>query len=297
MSETLTVRELLAQTTDVVGSRHEARWLVEVATSLDGDELTGALDEPVTERMVGHLDAMLARYRSGEPLQYVLGRWGFRRLDLCIDRRALIPRPETELVAELAIELAGAVPAPRLVADLGTGSGAIGLSLAAELPIDGTTVWITDSSDDALALARANLAGLGRPARNVRISLGSWFEALPVDQRFDVIVSNPPYVALGSPDLEKSVNDWEPASALFAGPDGLDDIYVLIAGAPEHLVGGGWLVLEIGADQGQAVEALLRAACYSHIEIRPDLAGRDRIALARFDGPSVELGGGGTVGG
>jgi release factor glutamine methyltransferase len=277
----LTVRLLWAQTSEVLGERHEARWLCEEAVALDGDQFVDALDEPVTERMVAHLDSMVARYRAGEPLQYVLGRWGFRHLDLAIDRRVLIPRPETELVAGVAIELATAVPAPRLVADLGTGSGAIGLSLAAELPLVGTTVWITDSSADALAVARANLAGIGRAARNVRLGLGPWFDALPAGERFDVIVSNPPYVADESPDLTEAVRQWEPAGALFAGHDGLDDIRQLIAGAPAHLVDGGWLVLEIGADQGDAVRDLLSHAGCVELEIRRDLAGHDRIAVGR----------------
>jgi release factor glutamine methyltransferase len=277
----LTVRDLWAQTTDALGSRHQARWLVEVATSLDATDFDAGLDDPVTERMVAHLDAMVARYRAGEPLQYVLGRWGFRRLDLAVDRRVLIPRPETELVAEVAIELAAAVPAPRRVADLGTGSGAIGLSLAVELALDATEVWITDASPDALAVARANLAGIGRAARNVRVGQGSWFDALPAGVRFDVIVSNPPYVADGSPLLDDSVLGWEPASALFAGPDGLEAIRQLVAGAPAHLAGGGWLVLEIGADQGEAVRALLLGAGYGAVEIRNDLAGHSRIAIGR----------------
>ena len=284
MSDKLTVGDLWSQTTGVVGSRHEARWLVEVATSLTGDELGVALDEPVTERMVNHLDAMVARFRAGEPLQYVLGRWGFRRLDLAVDRRVLIPRPETELVAEVAISLASSFPAPRLIGDLGTGSGAIGLSLADELPIDGTTVWITDASEDALAVASANLAGLGRAGRNVRVGLGSWFQALPAEARFHVIVSNPPYVAVGSPDLESIVGDWEPSRALFAGDDGLDDIRVLINEAPDHLAEDGWLVLEIGSDQGDAVSQLLSAAGFTDIQIRQDLSGHDRIALARTVG-------------
>jgi release factor glutamine methyltransferase len=231
--------------------------------------------------MVSHLDAMVARYRAGEPLQYVLGRWGFRRLDLAVDRRVLIPRPETELVAEAAIALAAAVPHQRVVADLGTGSGAIGLSLAAELPLDGTTVWITDASDDALAVARANLAGIGRAARNVRVAAGSWFDALPGGVRFDVIVSNPPYVAVGSPMLDDAVRDWEPADALFAGTDGLDAIRELVAGAPGHLAGGGWLVLEHGPDQGGAVHALFVDAGYAGVQTRRDLAGRDRFTLGR----------------
>jgi release factor glutamine methyltransferase len=279
--DTITVRELIAQTSEVVGERHEARWLVEVATALDGPELDAALDDPVTERMVAHLDGMVARYRAGEPLQYVLGRWSFRRLDLAVDPRVLIPRPETELVAEVAIELARAVGPTRRVADLGTGSGAIGLSMADELPLDGTEVWVTDASEDALAVARANLAGSGRAARNVRIAAGSWFGALPADLAFDVIVSNPPYVAVGSPLLDESVLEWEPAAALFAGADGLDDVRSLIAGAPARLTADGWLVLEIGADQGAAVRALLADAGYRDVEIRHDLAGLDRIAIAR----------------
>lgn len=286
MTRALTLRDLWADTAERVGSRHEARWLCEVAVALDGDEFDAALDDGVTDRMVAHLDAMLARHATGEPLQYVLGRWAFRHLDLAIDHRVLIPRPETELVAGAAIELARHRPSPRAVADLGTGSGAIGLALAAELPLDGTTVWITDVDEDALAVARANLAGLGRPARNVRVAQGDWFEALPADQRFHVIVSNPPYVAERSPDLEVHVRDWEPARALFAGEDGLDAIRALVAGARQHLVGDGWLVLEIGADQGAAVRALLVEHGYDEVEIRPDLAGLDRIAVGRAPGPA-----------
>jgi len=275
-----TVRDLWAATAQVV-PRHEARWLVEVACALDGAEFDAALDEPVTERMVAHLDAMAARYRAGEPLAYVLGRWSFRHVELAVDRRVLIPRPETELVAGVAIELAAAVSPARRVADLGTGSGAIGLALATELPLDGTTVWITDASAEALDVARANLAGIGRAARNVRVGQGEWFAALPAGDRFDVLVSNPPYVAEGSPDLAAGVAEWEPASALFSGVDGLDDIRRLVAGAPEWLAADGWLVLEIGHDQGPAVLDLLSRAGYRDAEIRQDLSGHNRIALAR----------------
>lgn len=277
----VTLRELWDRTAEVLESRHEARWLCEVAVALDGDEFLAALDEPATERMVAHLDGMVGRYRTGEPLQYVLGRWGFRHLDLAVDRRVLIPRPETELVAEVAISLAASVAAPRVVADLGTGSGAIGLSLATELPLVGTTVWITDVSDDALAVARANLAGIGRAARNVLVGAGSWFEALPADVVCDVIVSNPPYVADDAPELDPGVRDWEPATALFGGPDGLGAIRALVAGAIDRLASDGWLVIEHGADQGPAVHRLLTAAGYRDVETRHDLAGHDRIAVAR----------------
>lgn len=280
MSE-LTLRQLWAETAAVLGARHEARWMCEVASGLDDEEFAAALDEPLTERIVAHHDSMLARYRAGEPLQYVLGRWGFRRLDLLVDRRVLIPRPETEHVAEVAIELAARVPNHRVVADLGTGSGAIGLSMAVELPLDGTVVWLTDVSGDALDVARANLVGIGRAAGNVRVGEGSWFEALPADVRFDVIVSNPPYVAVASPLLDGSVAQWEPADALFSGADGLDDIRFLVANASHHLAPEGWLVLEIGTDQGAAVHELLRAARFTEIEVRRDFAGHDRVAIGR----------------
>jgi release factor glutamine methyltransferase len=184
------------------------------------------------------------------------------------------------LVAQAAIELARPFE-PRVVADLGTGSGAIGLSMATELPLEGTTIWMTDESDDALAVARANLTGIGRAARNVRIASGSWFRALPTGESFDVIVSNPPYVAEGSKDLDQSVSNWEPVEALLAGRDGLDAIRLLVAGAPNHLEVGGWLVLEIGADQGGSVRELYEQAGFADVEIRKDLAARDRIALGR----------------
>jgi release factor glutamine methyltransferase len=277
-----TWRELWVETTQVVGERAQARWLCEVASgSVDGDEFLARLDDAATVRMVSHLDAMIERLRVGEPLQYVLGEWSFRRITLAVDRRVLIPRPETELVAEVALEKASAVGPMRVVADLGTGSGAIGLSLAHELPLDGTTVWITDSSLDALDVARANIAGLGRAGVNVRVAHGSWFDALADDLSVDVIVSNPPYVAADSPDLEAIVGDWEPHAALFAGRDGLDDIRRIIAGAPARLRPDGWLVLEIGADQGDAVAELLRAAGLVDVQVRPDLAGLDRVALGR----------------
>ena len=280
MSEHLTWRQLWADTAKVLDDRPAARWLCETACGLDGDEFTAALDEPATERMVKHLDEMVGRYRSGEPLAYAMGRWTFRRVELMIDRRVLIPRPETELVAEAAIELARRV-SPRRVADLGTGSGAIGLSMAAELPIDNTEVWLTDASTDALDVARANAAGLGRAAANVRFGQGSWWSALPSELRgtFDVVVSNPPYIAVDDTEVDESVREWEPASALFAGGDGLDDIRAIMTGAREWLKPGGWLVLEIGFRQGDAVLALASECGLVNAAVRNDLAHRPRILI------------------
>jgi len=278
-------RDLWRETTELIDDRNHARWLCEVASSsMTAEEFLAGLDEFATLRMVAHLDSMLDRYRDGEPLQYVLGQWSFRRIDLAVDSRVLIPRPETELVAEVALEKAASIGPTRLIADLGTGSGAIGLAMADELPHSGTTVWITDVSADALDVARSNIAGLGRAAKNaknVRAVLGSWLEALPPDEKFDVIVANPPYVAVDSPDLDPLVGNWEPAGALFAGRDGLDDIRTIVAGALGYLRQGGWLILEVGAEQGQQVTELLTRSGYVRVEVRSDLAGLDRIAIGQ----------------
>jgi release factor glutamine methyltransferase len=279
--ETVTWRELWAETTRVLGDRHHARWMCEVASGVDGADFMAAVDEPATNRMVAHLDAMIARRQAGEPLQYVLGRWQFRSLDLMIDRRVLIPRPETEWVCEKALDIARSLTAPLRIVDLGTGSGAIGLSLAAELPVGSAEVWVTDASPEALDVTRANLAGLGRCAASVRVAAGWWFDALPTELRgtFDLVVANPPYVAEGDPSLDADVMQWEPHDALFAGADGLRDIRLIVAGAAEWLRPGGALVLEIGADQGQAVTDLLTTSEFRHVAIHEDLAGKDRVAV------------------
>jgi release factor glutamine methyltransferase len=282
-SDAVTWRTLLNETIEVLGERPQARWICETACGLDGDEFLAELDEPATERMVAQLDAMVARYRAGEPLAYVMGHWSFRTIELMVDRRVLIPRPETEVVAGRALELARGVAGQRRVVDLGTGSGAIGLSLAAELPIMGTEVWLTDYSTDAVDVARANAIGLGRAAANVRVVHGSWFDALPVDVRgeIDVVVSNPPYIADGDPEVAESVLEYEPHSALFAGDNGLDDVRTIARDARDWLRSGGWLVMEIGYQQGDAVKALLEGFGYLNVAIANDLTGRPRIAEAR----------------
>lgn len=283
----VTVANLWAETTAVLGDRVQARWLCEVACALDAAEFIAAGPEPVTERMVAHLDAMVARVRTGEPLAYVCGRWAFRHLDVTVDPRVLIPRPETELVAEQALGLAQAWHGAHgsvTVIDLGTGSGVIGLSLAQELPIDGTTVWCTDVDAAALDVARANLAGLGRVGRNVRMAHGSWWEAVPTDLLADVVVSNPPYIAENDERVEESVRRWEPSQALFAGEDGLDAYRAIIAGAPAHLRPEGALVLEIGDTQGPALRAMLDGPAWGEVQVLADLAGRDRIVVAYRSG-------------
>lgn len=260
----------------------EARWLVERATGSSPAELAVRLDEPATVRGATHLHGMLERRLAGEPLQYALERWAFRSLDLYVDRRVLVPRPETEVLAEVALDESRRLSARRAV-DLGTGSGALALALAVERP--GLEVWGTDASPGALAVARANLAGLGRAATRVRLVAGDWFDALPPELagRIEVIVSNPPYVSEAEmADLPAEVRDWEPRGALCSGPTGLEDIERVVVDAPRWLSRPGSLLVELAPHQAAAARRLARAAGFAAATVWPDLAGRDRILLARL---------------
>lgn len=262
----------------------DARRIVERASGYEGGEYHLALDRPASRRGVAHLDGMVARRAAGEPLQYVLGHWGFRTLDLLVDRRVLIPRPETEAVVGHALDeldrVAGNPPDGAVAADLGTGSGAIALSLVAERTR--VEVWATDSSADALDVARANLAGLGRPASRVRLAEGRWYEALPGELRgrLALVVSNPPYVAEDD-DLPDVVRDWEPAAALVSGPTGLEAVEQVVRDAPSWLADGGAVVVEIAPHQAAEAVAIARAAGFGSADVRPDLAGRPRALVAR----------------
>ena len=273
-----------------VGSSREATWIIEHASRETGG------DGPRTAELAWEL---AARRAAGEPLQYVLGTWSFRNLELAVDRRVLIPRPETEQVVEVAlrhvIRMASELPfEPSLVGvDLGTGSGAIALSLAAEVPTSvGWEIWATDASTDALDVARANVTTLvaQRPdvADRVHLVQGSWFAALPGDLmgRLDLVVSNPPYVAtheLG--DLDPEVREWEPRSALVAprgasGVAGMADIESVIAGAGRWLRPGGALVVELDPRQAYAAVDAARRAGFAKVGTARDLAGRLRMLEA-----------------
>lgn len=262
----------------------DARRLVEEVSGLEGAALVAAGDEPATRRAVGRMDRLLARRAAGEPLQYVLGRWGFRSLDLFVDRRVLIPRPETEEVVGHALGLASGLEPPVVAVDLGTGSGAIALSLAAEL-YPRAEVWAVEQSSDALAVARANLAGLGRAGTCVRLLGGSWFEPLPEELRGSVglVVANPPYVA-DAELLPDEVADWEPVTALRAGPRGVECIEEILGAVPGWLRPAGAVVVEIGATQGPEVRRIAHQVGLIDVEVRPDLAGRDRVLVARAPG-------------
>lgn len=279
--------DLLGEVADVLDNQQEARWLCEHASGFDASEFDTCLTALVGERPGVALRRMVARRIAGEPLQYVMSRWAFRHLDVLVDKRVLIPRPETEVVVSAALEITNQIFADAArkirIADLGTGSGVIGLSLASEMPRGATEVWLTDLSTDALEVARANLAGSGLINGDVRIAEGSWFAALPSELKrsFDLIVSNPPYIADNDPTVEPIVREHEPSMALFAGRDGLDAHREIISQAAEWLVIDGWLVLEIGHQQGEVVREMLSLHSFKQIEIRQDYAGRDRIALGQ----------------
>jgi release factor glutamine methyltransferase len=279
----ITWREMVKRTQDEVGERNIAQWLCEHASGCDADVFGDILDELVSERSAQHLHSMLARYAKGEPLQYVMGRWAFRRLDLLVDSRVLIPRPETELLVEhvtrYALQKIRDVGRGVTIADLGTGSGAVGLSVLHELPFESAEVWMTDVSEDALHVARANAAGVGRNAVGARFGHGSWYQALPADLQgsLDAIVSNPPYIATGDPLVGESVLKWEPHSALFAGKDGLNDLRVVVSGATDWLVPGGLLAVEMGFTQATVVSQLFESAGFKNVSVHKDLAGLDRF--------------------
>ena len=275
----VTWRELLARTISVTGDRVVAKWLCEHASGCEGQEFTEVLDELVSERSGEHLRLMTDRFMNGEPLQYVMGRWAFRRLDLMVDSRVLIPRPETELIVEYVMAHVQEKRGGIQIAELGTGSGAIGLALLDELPYESAIVWMTDASDDALNVARANAAGIGRQAVGVRFAMGNWYEALPVELRgtLDVIVSNPPYIANDDPEVEESVLTWEPREALFAGADGLSDLRTIIHGASEWLTPGGMLAVEMGHTQADEVSTLFADNGFVDVMVRQDLAKRNRF--------------------
>ena len=270
--------------------------MVERVSGYDGVELVVNEHEDATGPASARLDAMIERRVAGEPLQYVLGQWQFLGLELFVDRRVLVPRPETEVVAQLALDEAARIGLRRgggdpwradatseVVVDLGTGSGALALALAADLP--DAEVWAVDVDDDALAVARANVAGAGGAvAPRMRLAAGSWYDALPDELRgrVRVIVSNPPYIAEHEvPSLPAEVREWEPYRALVSGPSGLEAIEVVVGEAGAWLTDGGVLVCELAPHQADDAVALALGAGFVHAEVRTDLTARPRALIAR----------------
>ncbi len=239
-------------------SPHDRAWLV----AHDGDALPADA--------AARLAVLVGRRQRGEPMAYLRGDQEFFGLQLQVDRRVLVPRPDTETLVNWALEKVDDANDAMRVLDLGTGSGAIALAIASQRPT--ASVSATDASDDALAVARSNAQRLGLP---VRFHAGSWLEAVP-GQRFEVIVTNPPYIAEHDPHLAALTH--EPLSALTAGADGFSDIRTIVADAPHALVSGGWLLIEHGFDQAEVVRGLLQAAGFEQVSSRTDLAAIERCS-------------------
>ena len=233
-------------------------------------------DDDVDAATVDAFTGLVARREAGEPVAYLTGRRGFWRFDLAVTPDTLIPRPETELLVELA--LARLPPGRALrIADLGTGSGAIALALAHERPL--AQVVATDASVAALQVARGNAEALR--TGNLAFRHGDWLAPL-AGERYDLVASNPPYIAAGDPHLGEGDLRFEPDAALASGEDGLAAIRTIARDAPAHLVPGGWLLLEHGWEQGAAVRALLQQAGFVDVATERDLEARDRVTLGRI---------------
>lgn len=283
MSETWTVRRVLDWTRGhfekqgVDGARLTAELLLGHVLSCPRVKLYMDLDRPLDKDELASFRALIQRRGAGEPTQYLTGHAEFYGRRYAVDRRVLIPRPETELLVEAALR---GVPrdAPARVLDLCTGSGCVAVSIAAERPQ--ASVWATDLMPGALEVAKANAETLGVGGR-VTIFQGDLFAPVPPDARFDVIVGNPPYVKSGElAGLQREVQQ-EPREALDGGADGLDVVRRLVPTALARLKPGGLLALELGEDQGAAVRTLLEQAGAVEVSIEKDLAQHDRLALGR----------------
>jgi release factor glutamine methyltransferase len=260
----------LASAASYLGTRLDAELLLAHVLNVSRANVIARDDRELTPEEQGDFEQLIARRVGGEPLAYLTGTKEFWSLELEVTRDVLVPRPETELLVEWVLALTPRRVGPSLsVLDVGTGSGAIALALARERPY--ARVVATDLSPRALEVAGRNAQRLG--LRNVEWAEGDLFARLG-PRRFDIVVSNPPYVAEGDPHLAELA--FEPALALTSGPDGLAALRRLVAGAPTHLLPHAWLLVEHGTAQGAAVRALFEAAGFQRIETRRDLAGHER---------------------
>jgi release factor glutamine methyltransferase len=279
----LTVLEIIKRTTDyftgrgIESPRLNAELIVGFSLGLKRMQLYLQFERVLNEAELEKIRPLVRRRGQHEPVQYILGETDFFGLHLKVDRRALIPRPETELLVEFIT--AKLTSAPAHILDLGTGSGAIALALAKHYPESKVTA--VDVSEDALALARENTAAMPF-AERVTLVRSGWFEQLAREAQFDLIVSNPPYLSAAETSATApEVRLFEPALALTAaGEDGLADLRTIVANAPRYLAAGGLLALETGIEQHAALVAEARAAGFSQIESRQDLTKRDRFVLA-----------------
>jgi len=264
-----------AQLPDSPSAKLDAEWLLAAALGKGTSYLRTWPDREVLPEVEARFAAYLERRRLGEPVAYILGRQGFWSLDLEVAPDTLIPRPDTELLVETALEMLPAGPAD--VLDLGTGTGAIALALASE-----RSTWRltgVDRISEAVTLAARNAQRLG--LGNVMFIESQWFSLL-AGQRYGLIVSNPPYIPASDPHLLQGDVRFEPSSALVAGGDGLDDIRLIIEQAPTHLLSSGWLMLEHGYDQTMAVRTLLFDGGFVDVASRKDFGGHERVSFGRL---------------
>jgi len=278
----LTVLEIIKRTTEflekrgVEGARLNSELLIGHALGLKRMQLYLQFERPLTEPELEKIRPLVKRRSNREPLQYITGETDFSGLKLKVDRRALIPRPETEYLIEV---VAGRMTVPPVsILDLGTGSGAIALALATRYPA--ASVTAVDKSAEALVLAHENAAALGLADR-VNFIQSDWFTALPAERRFGLIVANPPYLTETEVrEAQPEVKDFEPQSALVAGENGLADLVSIIRGARPYLAAGGLLACETGIAQHTQLAPQAVASGYSRTESLRDLTGRERFLLA-----------------
>jgi len=274
-----TVRALLdrgARSLRCDDARLEAELLLVHVLGVSRAWLVAHADDEIGDEKHAAFDALIARRARGAPVAYLTGSRGFHALELQVTPAVLIPRAETELLVELALQRIPGDMEYR-VADLGTGSGAVALSIAKERP--SARVLATDASERALAVALGNARHLG--LANVEFAQGDWCAALGDRCDFDLIVSNPPYIAEGDPHLREGDLRYEPHAALASGADGLDAIRSIVRDVPAYLRQGGWLLLEHGFEQGAAVRALLQQSGYREVSTERDLESRERVTGAR----------------
>lgn len=234
-------------------------------------------ERALTPELQADYDRLIQRRLEGEPIAHITGEREFWSLRLRVTEQTLIPRPETELLVERALTHLAEIKEP-VIADLGTGSGAIALALASERP--DAAIHASDQSAGALDVARGNARRLRLP--NADFYQGNWFEALPSEQRYDLIASNPPYIEAADPHLTRGDLPREPREALISGTDGLSAIRQIAAQAPSRLTGRGWLLLEHGYMQGESVRNILLAEGFLDVQTLPDLAGQPRLTEGRL---------------
>jgi len=268
-----TVADALARARALGLDRLDAQLIVAARLARSRSWVIAHDDAALDAAQAGAIDAWLVRRAAGEPLAYLTGEKEFHGLTLQVNAHVLVPRPDTELLVDWAIELLAGQAAPRVV-DLGTGSGAIALAVKHACP--DAIVLATDASDEALAVARRNGQRL---ALEVSFAQGSWWSATAND-RFDLVLSNPPYIAAG--DTHLAALKHEPTRALTPGGDGLDALREIVRGAAAHMAPGAWVLLEHGFDQADAVQAMLRAQGFADIATRRDLGGQPRCTGARL---------------